>query len=131
MRKSAEREIVQDVKGKRFYLDSDYDTKLASTAETDKDKTYLLPDRILIIPLRTDFHLAFALNFVGSFFQFFFHALEQVDHRHQVRFILTYHRLGRPCSLFLPGLVPINPLVGLLRHRPFQGHSQVSQRHRL
>ena len=28
----------------------------------------------------------------------------------------TYRHLRRPCSLFLPGLVPINSLLGLLRH---------------
>ena len=45
MRTSAE--IVQDVRVKRCYSFC-YDTKPKSTAETNKDKTYLLPDRIII-----------------------------------------------------------------------------------
>ena len=48
MRKSAERETVQDVMEKTLLLCLYYDTKLTSTAETDMDKTCLLPDRIII-----------------------------------------------------------------------------------
>ena len=43
MKKSAEGKFVQDVKEKLCYVAFDYDTKLTSTAETDKDKTYLFP----------------------------------------------------------------------------------------
>ena len=53
----------------------------------------------------------FPMNLVSCFFQFF--------HRHQVCLIIvphTYHHLRWPCSLFLPGLVAINPPLGLLRH---------------
>ena len=41
---------------------------------------------------------------------------EQLNHCCQVRFICeprTDNRLGRPGPVFLPGLAPVNPLVGL------------------
>ena len=55
MRMSAE--IVQDVREKRCYSFC-YDTELTSNAETDKDKTYLLPDRIIITVSAERFHCA-------------------------------------------------------------------------
>ena len=45
---AAEREIPRDVKEKLCYIGVDYDTKLKSTAETDKEKTCELPDRNFI-----------------------------------------------------------------------------------
>ena len=45
---TAEKEIVPVVKEILCYMRLDYDTELKSTAEIDKDKTYLLPDRIII-----------------------------------------------------------------------------------
>ena len=41
---TGERKLVRDVNKKRCYLAFVYDPKLTSTGETDKDKTYLLPD---------------------------------------------------------------------------------------
>ena len=41
---SAEREIARDVKAKLCYIGFDYDTQLKSTAEVDKEKTYVFPD---------------------------------------------------------------------------------------
>ena len=41
---AADRVIARDVKKKLCYIGVDYDTKLKSTAETDKEKTYELPD---------------------------------------------------------------------------------------
>ena len=48
MKKSAERDFVQDVMEKLCYVAFDYDTMLTSTVETDRDKTYLLPDGNII-----------------------------------------------------------------------------------
>ena len=41
---SAERENFRVVTEKPCYIGEDYDTELKSTAETDKEKTYELPD---------------------------------------------------------------------------------------
>ena len=45
----AGREIARDVKEKLCNIGVDYDTKLKSRAETDKEKTYELPDGNFII----------------------------------------------------------------------------------
>ena len=45
---TAEREILRVVKEILCDTRLDYDTELKSTAEFDKDKTYLLPDRIIV-----------------------------------------------------------------------------------
>ena len=46
---AAEREIVWDVIEKRFYIGFDHDAVLKSSAEVDKEKTYVLPDENIII----------------------------------------------------------------------------------
>ena len=43
-RLSVEMSLMENVKQKRCYLAFDYDTELTSLAETDKYKTYVLPD---------------------------------------------------------------------------------------
>ena len=45
---AAKREIARDVKKKLFHIGVDYDTKLKSTAETDKERTYVFPDENII-----------------------------------------------------------------------------------
>ena len=42
---SADKESARNVKEKLNYIGSDYDTQLKSTAEVDKEKTYVFPDR--------------------------------------------------------------------------------------
>ena len=41
---SADREIARNVKEKLCHIGFDYDTELKSTAEVDKEKTYVFPD---------------------------------------------------------------------------------------
>ena len=56
---------------------------------------------------------------MGSFNRFLFHHIEQIYHHYLIRFMLephTYHNFPWSSSLSLPGLVPINPSLGLLRH---------------
>ena len=55
---TAKREIVWDVKEKLCYIGVDYDTKLKSTADTDKEKTFELPDGNFITVCVKRFHCA-------------------------------------------------------------------------
>ena len=45
----AERGVVRDVKEELRYVGVDYDIEPRSTAETEKEKTYVLPDRNIFI----------------------------------------------------------------------------------
>ena len=45
---TAEREIARNVKEKLCFIGFDYDTQLKSTADVDKEKTDVLPDRNII-----------------------------------------------------------------------------------
>ena len=53
---AADRVIARDVKEKLCYIGVNYDTKLKSTAETDKEKTYELPDGNFIAVGAKRFH---------------------------------------------------------------------------
>ena len=65
---AAERQIARDVKEKLRYSGVDYDTELKSTAETDKEKTFELPDRNIISVGAECFHCVDTL-FQPSFFR--------------------------------------------------------------
>ena len=53
---TAEKEIVRDVQEKPCYFGLDYDTELKSTADTDQEKTFELPDGNIIISGAQRFH---------------------------------------------------------------------------
>ena len=66
---AAEREIARDVKEKLCFVGADYDTELKSTAEIDKEKTYVFPDGNIIIVGAERFHCAevlFQPRFTGK-----------------------------------------------------------------
>ena len=59
---AAEREIARDVAVEPCYIGTAHDTELKSTAETDKEKTFELPDRNIIVVGAKRYHCAEVLS---------------------------------------------------------------------